>query len=216
MFIGHNAVGFASKRVAPRMSLGTLMAAAMFLDLVWPAMLLLGLEHVRLRPGGSAFLTLEFTDYPWTHSMLTAAGWSVVFAAVYFAFTRYGRGAIVTALAVFSHWVLDFVTHVPDLPLWPGGEKVGLSLWRSTTATVVVESILFIAGIAVYARTTRARDRIGSIGFAAFAVFLALIYVANLTSRPPADMRVVAWAGLASILFPLWAWWFDRHREIRA
>lgn len=215
MFIGHNAVGFASKRAARRTSLGTLMAAAMFLDLVWPVMLLLGLEHVRLRPGGSRFLTLEFTDYPWTHSMLNAAGWAVLFGLVYFAFTRYIRGAAITALAVFSHWILDFVTHVPDLPLWPGGAKVGLSLWRFPMATIVVESLLFIGGIAIYARTTRARDRVGSIGFTAFVVVLACIYAASIVSKPPSDLRAIGWVGLSSILFPIWAWWFDRHRDLR-
>ncbi len=216
MFIGHHAIGFASKRAARRTSLGTLMAASMFVDLLWPLMLLLGFEQVAIRPGGRAFLTLEFIDYPWTHSLLNAAGWSVLFGLTYFAVTRYGRGAVITGLAVLSHWVLDFITHVPDLPLWPGGPKVGLSLWRSTPATIVVESLLFIAGIAIYMRTTRARDRIGSISFAAFVVFTALIYAASIVSKPPADTKAIGWVGLASILFPVWAWWFDRHRDVRA
>lgn len=216
MFIGHHAVGLACKRATPRMSLGTLVAAAMFLDLVWPVMLILGLEHVRVRPGGHAFLTLDFYDYPWTHSMLTSAGWAIAFGLVYFAVTRYGRGAVISGLAVFSHWVLDFLTHVPDLPLWPGGPEVGLSLWRSTAGTIVVELLLFAIGLFFYVRTTRARDRIGSVGFISYVVFLLAIYAASITSRPPDDTKVIGMAGLASFLFPLWAWWFDRHRDVRA
>jgi membrane-bound metal-dependent hydrolase YbcI (DUF457 family) len=117
---------------------------------------------------------------------------------------------------VVSHWVLDFVTHRPDLPLWPGGPKVGLSMWNSPAATMVVESLLFVAGVALYVRATRARDRVGSIAFAAFILFLVAIYVANATSPPPPNAEAVAWVALSAWLLPLWAWWFDAHREPRA
>src|SRR6266699_7068622 len=111
MFIGHNAVGFASKRAVPRISLGWLMAAPMLVDLIWPIFLLLGIEHVRIRPGMTRLTPFDFYDYPWSHSLLMAAVWSVVAGVLYFAFTRYKRGAIVLGIGVISHWVLDYLTH---------------------------------------------------------------------------------------------------------
>ncbi|HSP16143.1 MAG TPA: metal-dependent hydrolase [Thermoanaerobaculia bacterium] len=215
MFIGHEAVGFAGKRGAPRMSLGTLMLAATWLDLVWPVFLILGIEHVRIRGGPNPFLILDFYDYPWTHSLIMAIAWSVGFAVVYWLVTRYGRGALIAGVLVFSHWALDFVTHIPDLPLVPGGEGVGLGLWRIPAATIAVEILLFAAGLWIYVRATKARDRIGSIAFVVFVIFLLLVYAANLTSPPPPNANAIGWAALAGWLLPLWAWWFDRHRDPR-
>jgi membrane-bound metal-dependent hydrolase YbcI (DUF457 family) len=213
MFIGHNAVAFAAKKVAPRTNLGILMGAAMLLDLIWPVMLLLGLEQVRIHKGDTPFTPLEFVSYPWTHSLVMAAAWSVAAAIVYWIFTGYGRGALLVAICVFSHWVLDWVTHRPDLPLYPGGPKVGLGLWNHPIATIAVESAMFAAGILIYRDVTKPRDRIGSIGMWAFIIFLAAFYIYNASAVPPPNERVLAWGALSGWLFPLWVWWFDRHRE---
>ena len=90
MFIGHNAVGFASKKLAPRTSLGWLMAAPMLFDLLWPVFLLLGIEHVRVDPRATKFSPMDFTDYPWTHSLAMAIGWGALFAILYYWRSRYG------------------------------------------------------------------------------------------------------------------------------
>ena len=215
MFIGHHAVGFASKRAAPRVSLGWLMAAPMLLDLLWPIFLLLGVEHMRIEPGNTRFTPLDFYDYPWTHSLLMACVWGVLFAGIYLVKSKDRRAAVVLFLGVISHWLLDYVSHGPDMPLWPGGPKVGLGLWNMPAATIVVESLLFVGGIALYVRTTRPRDRIGTAGFAMFVIFLVAVYVANITRPPPPSADAVAWAALSTWLLPLWAWWFDAHREAR-
>ena len=132
MFIGHFAVGFASKRAAPRTSLTVLLTAALFLDVLWPIFLWLGLERVRIAPGDTAFTPLDFESYPFSHSLFMALVWSLLFAGIYFALTRYRTGTWWVGLAVFSHWVLDWFTHRADLPLLPwGGPKVGLGLWNS-------------------------------------------------------------------------------------
>ena len=217
MFIGHNAVGFATKRVAPRVSLGWLMAAPMFLDLIWPILLLLGIEHVSIRSApATKFETLNFTDYPWSHSLLGACVLGALFAAVYWLKARDGRTAVVLFAGVVSHWVLDFFTHLPDLPLYPGGPKVGLGLWKSVPGTVVIEVALYVIGIAIYLRATRSCDRIGSIALWAFVIFLGLIYAASLFGPPPGNTRDIAWVTLSMWLFPFWAAWFDRHREVRS
>jgi len=216
MFIGHDAVAFGGKRVAPRTSLGTLVLAATWLDLIWPIFLILGIEHVRIRGGSDPFLVLDFYDYPWTHSLVMSIAWSVAFAIVYWLVTRYARGAVVAGVLVFSHWFLDYLTHIPDLPLYPGGPTVGLGLWKSPAATVVVEVLMLAGGVYVYARQTTARDRVGSIALAVFIVFLLAVYAANFFSPPPPSAQAIGWAGLLGWLLPLWAWWIDRHRDARA
>src|SRR5712691_11150935 len=143
MFIGHEAIGFASKRLAPRTSLGWLIAAPLLLDLLWPIFLLLGIEHVRIQRGITRMSPFDFTDYPWSHSLLMSVVWGIAFGGIYWIVTRYGRGAIVLFFGVVSHWVCDLVVHRPDLPLWPGGPKVGLGLWNQPIATVGIESAMF-------------------------------------------------------------------------
>lgn len=216
MFIGHPAVGFASKPAAPRTSLGWLVAAPMFADLLWPILLLLGVEHVRIQPGNTAMTPLDFYDYPWSHSLVTLALWGALLGGAYWLRTRYARGGIAIFLGVISHWVFDWLTHRADMPLWPGGPMFGLGLWNHVAATVAIEGAIFVAGIALYVRATRARDRIGSIGMWSFIAFLLVIYVANLSGPPPPNTNAIAWVTLLTWLFPFWAAWFDRHREVRA
>jgi len=215
MFIGHNAVGFASKRVAPRTSLGWLMAAPQLLDLIWPVFLVLGIEHVRIVPGNTRFTPLDFYDYPWSHSLLMAIVWGALFALAYYAKARYTAGAVTLFFGVVSHWLFDFITHRPDMPLYPGGPKVGLGLWNHPAATMIVEGILFVAGIAIYVRTTRPRDKTGVYALWSLVALLAIIYVVAAKGTPPPNVNVLAGSAFAAFLFPPWAMWIDRHREAR-
>jgi membrane-bound metal-dependent hydrolase YbcI (DUF457 family) len=213
MFIGHNAFAFATKRIAPRGSLGVYTAAVMLPDLIWPIFLLLGIEHVRIEPGATRFTPLDFYDYPWTHSLVMTGAWGLFFGGITMAMTRYLRGAVWVTLGVVSHWVLDFVVHRPDLPLYPHGPVFGLGLWNYPLATILIESAMFVVAILIYRRATRPIDRIGSIGMWSFIVTLALIYLANASGNPPPSARAVAYLGLALWFLPFWAGWFDRHRE---
>jgi membrane-bound metal-dependent hydrolase YbcI (DUF457 family) len=216
MFIGHNAIAFAAKKAAPRTSLGALMGAVMLPDLLWPIFLLLGIEHVKIHKGDTRFTPLTFTDYPWTHSLVMALAWAAAAALVYWIFARYARGALLIGVCVFSHWILDWVTHRADLPLYPGGPKVGLGLWNNPIATIGVEAAMFAIGILIYRDVTTPRDRIGSVAMWAFILFLAAFYVVNASAMPPPHSRVLALGGLSGWLLPLWAWWFDRHRDTPA
>ena len=217
MFIGHAAVGLASKQLAPRVSLGTLIAAPFALDVIWPLLVLAGAEHFRVDPGNTAFTHLDFYDYPWSHSLLMAAVWSLLFAAGHFASKRDRRAAIVLAAGVISHWLFDFITHRPDLPLFPGGPKTGLGLWNSRPGTLLVELALFATGVALYLRHTRALNRAGSIAFWALIVTLLLIYGANAMTIPPPETSTtgIAISALLIPLFFIWAAWVDRRREVR-
>lgn len=215
MFIGHFAVGFASKRVAPAASLGVLMAAPMALDLLWPGFLLAGWERVRIDPGNTAFTPLDFVSYPYSHSLAMAAVWAALFGVVYWAITHYAAAAVTVMVGVISHWVLDAVTHRPDLPLFPGGTaRVGLGLWNSVPATLAVESLMFVAAVWLYASITQPRDRVGRYSFWAFVAFAAVSYLSNAFGPPPPSAEFLARFSLGVWLFPLWAWWFDAHRTV--
>jgi hypothetical protein len=218
VFIGHFAVAFAAKKAAPKASLGTLVVAAAFLDVVWPVLVLLGVERFRIVPGFTAVNPFDFTYYPWSHSLLMTLVWSLAFALVYFAWSRDRNGTIWVGIAVASHWVLDVVSHVPDMPLYPGGgEKLGLGLWRSIPATFAVEGILFAAGVALYVIATRSRDRIGSVAWWAYVALLLALYVPGpWASRPPSENAVAIFGIIALLIFGPWAYWIDRHRESAA
>jgi FtsH-binding integral membrane protein len=212
MFIGHFAVGLAGKRVAPRAPLALLVAAAQLADLLWPILLLAGVERVKIDPGNTAVTPLDFVSYPVSHSLLTLTGFAVLLAAVVFVAFRDRRAALVAGALVVSHWVLDALSHGPDVPLYPGGPKVGLGLWNSIPATMVVELGLFALGVALYLRATRPRDRAGTLALAALVVFLLVIYVANIFGPPPPSEHVLALVALSGWLFLPWAAWIDRHR----
>ncbi len=212
MFVGHFAVGFGGKAVARGTSLGTLFLAAQFIDLLWPTLLLMDLETVAIQPGVTRVTPLDFVDYPITHSLLAVMGWAVLFGVVYFFARRYRVGALTVGAIVLSHWLLDFVTHRPDLPLYPGGALVGLGLWNSLWGTLAVELTLFTLGVWLYARTTRATDRVGSLGLWALVVFLLLLYMGNIFGEPPPSVTALAWVGHAQWLLVAWGFWLDRHR----
>jgi len=214
MFIGHFAVGFAAKEFAPRSSLATLLSAALLPDLLWPIFLLLGWEQVRIGAKTDPWPPLDFT-YPWSHSLLMTLVWATLFAITYQILARYWPGTLAVWLGVLSHWILDWISHRPDVPLYPGGPRYGLGLWNSIPATIVVEGLMFAIGTGLYARATRATDRIGKYGFLGYVALLLLLYAANFLSGPPPSTAAIAWSGiLLAVVFLPWAWWFDRHRVV--
>jgi membrane-bound metal-dependent hydrolase YbcI (DUF457 family) len=213
MFLGHYGAALIASRTAPRVSLGVLFAASQLVDLIWPIFLLAGVEHLRITQGANPFLHLVFEHYPWTHSLLMGIVWAIVAAAVYRAVTGKARGALVVGILVVSHWLLDWITHVPDLPLFPGSPEYGLGVWRSPALTFAIEVPLFLVGLWMYVSRTRGRDGIGRVGFWILIALMLLIHVANAMSPPPPSVNMVAWSALAAWLFPVWAWWADRHRD---
>jgi len=214
MFIGHFAIGFGLKRVAPRASLALLVMAAVWADILWTIFLLIGWEHARVSIGDTRWTPLELYDYPGSHSLLFLALWATALAAVYRACRPDVRGAVAVWMAVTSHWVLDWLTHRADMPLYPNGPKYGLGLWNSIGGTLLVELVLFAVGVGLYAWGTRACDRIGRLAFWAYVAVLVLLYLADRFSSPPENIREVAVSGLlATLVLIAWPWWFDRHRR---
>ena len=215
MFIGHFALGFAAKKWAPRQSLAVLVAAPILLDVLWPVFCLAGLERFHIEEGNTAFQPLVFDSYPWSHSLLMSVLWGALFALVVARLTKDRAGAAIAGVLVVSHWVLDWISHKPDMPLWPGGPRFGLGLWYSIPATVTVEVALFVLGVGIYLATTRARDRSGIVALWSFIALLALAYLATSNGKAPPSQVAVLVSGLTAMLvMPLWAWWIDRHREV--
>ncbi|MDP9148946.1 MAG: metal-dependent hydrolase [Myxococcota bacterium] len=214
MFLGHYALGLAAKRVHRGLSLPILLAAPQLLDLLWPLFVLAGIERVEVAPGDTAFTPLRFVSYPWSHSLAMAIVWGLAFAAVARARGVSRRGAWVVGALVVSHWVLDVVSHRPDMPLWPfGRQRLGLALWQSIPLTVVVELSMYAAGVTLYLSATRSRDRTGTWAFAGLIGFLLLAYVGSLVGPPPPSASAVAISALALWLIPLWGSWIETHRQ---
>ncbi len=213
MFIGHAAVGFASKAAAPKASLGWLFAAPFFLDLLWPVFLLLGIEKATIETGPNAFLNLSFDSYPWSHSLAMAVVWGLVYGALAHFFTESAVVGRICALGVVSHWILDAIVHRPDLPLWPGSSiLVGMGLWDSAAGTLAVEVPLFAAGVWLYVKATRPKDGAGRWALAALVAFLVVLYAGAAFGPPPPNMTAVAVATLALVVLVPWTVWIDRHR----
>ena len=213
MFLGHYAVGLAAKKFAPQASLGALIAAPILLDLLWPIFLLLGWEHVSIVPNGNPFLRLQFDSYPISHGLVAVIGWATLFASVYFGMTRYVPGMVAIWAGVVSHWVLDYVVHIPDLQLAARSGFYGLGLWRHRWITLAVEVVLLGIGVWIYRREMRPKNKVGLYGFLAFVAVLILAYAGVVFGPPPPSVRKVAGFTLITWLMIPWAWWFDNQHE---
>ena len=181
MFIGHFGVGFAAKKVIPKTSLGTLILASQFIDLLWPFFLIFGIERVAIDPGNTAFTPLDFIYYPLSHSLFAVLLWALIFGAVYYFIKKNLKSSFILGLLVLSHWILDFITHRPDLPLLFGTDSlhVGLGLWNSIIATVIIESIIFIAGVYFYFAVTKAKNKVGAYSLWSLLIFFIIIYLSK-------------------------------------
>ena len=209
-------MGFAAKRFAPRTSLGLLIAAAMFADLLWPVLLLLGAEQVRIDLTAK-WSHLDFLRYPWSHSFTYLTIWAILFSRIYVLLTRDKQGADILFFGVISHWVLDWISHRPDMPLWPGSSLHGLGLWNSIAGTMTLELAMLAAGLWIYLRATRARDRIGLYALGAFVALIVYVEISSPFGAPPPSVSAIVWMSLiAEPILLVWAWWFDRHRIARS
>ena len=155
---------------------------------------------------------LEFVSYPYSHSLVFLGIWGLVLASRYSFLGERRREFMVLFGLVLSHWILDFITHRPDMPLYPRGPEYGLGLWNSAAGTLIVEFALFTAGVWIYARATRGLDRIGSWGLPGFATLLAVLYLAALSGAPPSVAAIWITGIIGAALILLLSAWLDKHR----
>lgn len=214
MFIGHFAVGLLSKKDNALPSLAMMFIAVQLLDLIWPVFVLLGIESLSIDPGNTALTHLSFDYYPYSHSLLMALIWSVVLGVIYHLSTKNARGSLILGGLVMSHWILDFITHRPDLPLSPFGDtKVGLGLWNYPVLEIILELGLFGLGVALYLRSSTFKRKIP---FWSLVIFLLVIHLMNLFSPPPPSTMAVAWSANLVWIIVLWAWWIEKKRTSSA
>jgi len=218
MLVGHFAAGFAAKRIEPSLSLGTLAFAALLADVLAFVLVGAGVERFRIA-----------TDVPtnrvigehivWSHGLLMDILWGALLAAVYLLWSRHARAAWVLFAVVVSHWVLDVISHRPDMPLGPGIPRLlGLGLWNSIPATLLVEGGMWLAAIVVYVRATHASRWAGNYGFWPGVVLVTLAWLTNISSAPSSGGSGIA-AALPSLIFFCcmigWAYWAGGARAIR-
>jgi membrane-bound metal-dependent hydrolase YbcI (DUF457 family) len=211
MFVGHLAVAFAGKQASPRVSLGWLVGAVVAADLLWPLLLLAGVERVRIVPGATAFTPLVFESYPWSHSLLMLLLWGAALGALARRAGAEPRALWLIAALVLSHWLLDVVTHAPDMPLWPGSSpRFGLGLWNSIPGTLAIEGALWTVGLTMYLRHRRARNWIGRIVLWSLIIVSTVMWAMGPFSPLPPSERGLAWFALIGWITVPWAVWADR------
>jgi hypothetical protein len=214
MFIGHFGVGLATKKIDSKPSLGTLFIASQFIDLLWPVFLLFGMEKVQIEQGNTAMTPLNFISYPYSHSLFGVFVWAILLGTIYYILKKNFKTSLLLGLLVLSHWILDLITHRPDLQLLPWSNfKMGLGLWNSVALTIIVEGFIFVLGAYFYLSATKSKNKKGSYGLWGLLIFLTLIYVTNIISTPPSDTHAIAIVGLFQWLLIAWAYWIDRNRK---
>jgi hypothetical protein len=203
VFLGHFAAGLVASRIEPKLPLGTAFLAAQLPDAIWPYLLLAGVERVAIVPGDTAMTPLRFEHYPWSHSLAMVLLWGGAAFVTYRLLGRTARPARLLWTLVVSHWVLDFVSHRKDMPVLLGGPFVGLGLWNSVAATVVVEGLLFAGPVVLYARSRRPGR-----GFYGLVALLVAVYAANLLGPPPPSVTAIALSMI--VVVPILWWWGNR------
>ena len=184
--------------------------AVQFLDILWPVLVLLGIETVGIEEGITKLTPLDFTFYPYSHSLLMAIVWGLLFGLVYYIVTKKRQNALILGALVVSHWFLDLVVHRPDLPLSPfSNYKVGLGLWNYPFAEILIEFALFFAGTYFYFTSKKPKKKIA---FWSLIGFLLIVQLLNFYGPLPPDANSIAWGANLIWVFILWAWWVEREK----
>jgi hypothetical protein len=204
VFVGHYGVSFAAKKVDPSIPLWVLFIAVQLLDVAWAPFVLLGIEKVRIVPGITASNPLDLYYMPYTHSLAAAVLWSLGAFVCYRLAVSTGSktAALVVAAGVFSHWVLDFLVHRPDLPLYDNTAKVGLGLWNLAVLAFGLEVIVLFGGMWLYFQTGAPR-RAATVTFGMLMVGIqAYVFFGPppVSDKAAAATALVAYALFAGII----------------
>ena len=139
--------------------------------------------------------------------------WALLFGGAFFAFKKYRAGAVMLGAIVISHWFLDVIAHRPDMPVFLKGPYLGLGLWNSVPASIIVEEAMLAAGVYLYLKATTGG---AETGLAIVVGVLAIMGVAGYVSPPPPSLTPVAVSNLAlSIVVLFVANAIDGRRVVR-
>jgi hypothetical protein len=226
MFVGHYSVAFAAKTEQNKIPLWVLFIAVQFLDYVWATLVLLGIEKLRVIKGFTAGSMLDSYFHPYSHSLITALVWSTIAALVYKTFcNRHGclyrnSAALIVGVAVFSHWLLDFIAHPRDLPIYDNTLKVGLGMWNYRDPEFALEIALLAGGIVLYlARNVMPAIRRKAV--IAFGIALTIIQIGDtyVPRTPLTDKATAMGVWIFYTLFVLVAFLVEkigRPRQVNA
>ncbi|MEI4505587.1 hypothetical protein WBQ88_07425 [Sphingopyxis sp. CCNWLW253] len=156
MFIGHFAPALIVAARPKAAGLGTLFVAAQLVDIGFAALLVPGIEAMRIVPGITAMNPMDLYHMPYTHSLLGALIWAKIFGLLVWFATKRKEAAIGAALVVVSHWFIDFLVHIPDLTLYGMPPKLGLGLWNHPLIAMPLEILLIGGTLLYYRRRTEA------------------------------------------------------------
>ena len=216
MFVGHYSVAFAVKSEQNKISLWVLFVAVQLLDFIWAPFVLLGVEKMRIAPGITAANPLDLYYMPYTHSLIGALAWSALAFLIYKGTSRAKvSAALIVALAVFSHWILDLIVHRPDLAIYDDTLKVGFGLWNYRGLEFGLEMAILVAGIIIYFKRNVVRSMVRKYSLIIFGVLLILIQTGNtFVSRPLSSDHAVAFTALISYtLFTAVAFLLEKKRK---
>lgn len=220
MFIAHIGLGLAAKKAAPAASLGVLLLASQALDVLCGLFMVTGLERMQVTPGYTRMSPLEFLSYPWSHGLFMSTVWSIAAGLLALRLYRERRIGLVVGALVFSHWILDLISHRPDLPVFfDGSPTLGLGLWDNPLATMIAEFGLFAGGLVIVLRSTRSRDRAGTWSLASLGVSFPALFLLNHFGPPPpvgVSSRLLALPILVFLFLLPWGHWIEKHRTTRA
>jgi len=173
MFIGHFAPAFLAASRPKAAGLGTLFIAAQLVDIGFAALLIPGIEAMRIVPGITAMNPMDLYRMPYTHSLLGAAIWAVAFGLLVQIATKRRAAAVGAALVVVSHWFIDLLVHIPDLTLYGAPPKLGFGIWNHPLIAMPLEIVLIGGALLFYARRTEAAG--GNRRLWTLAALLALV-----------------------------------------
>lgn len=217
MFIGHFGISFAAKKFAPKVSLATLFIATQFVDILWPFLLVLGVEKVAVTPGYTKTNAFEFLHFPYTHSLFMGLVWGVIVGGIHWLVKHDKRSALVIGFCVLSHWLLDVIVHIADLPLSPfGNYKVGFGLWNYVGITLIVETTIFLTSAYVYASITKPKNKAGKWSLWTLIILLLIITLSNTFGPTPSDSVMILFYSfviMIAIIVGL-SYWVDKNRTL--
>lgn len=203
MFIGHFSLAMATKRVQPNIPLPMLFLAAQLADLIWPTLLLLGIERAEV---SHSEIPLSFTFYPYSHSLACLTLWGAILGVAWSAWSKSRAEGLMIFLLVVSHWFLDLLVHIPDLQFAPGMDlHVGLGLWRNRHVSLSLELLTLVAAIIVAKPFITSLVRWKRLTLYALLAVLVLIQLADTFSSPPTNIMAVAWSAQLIWVLILWA-----------
>ena len=217
MFIGHYSTAFIAKRIAPAISLPIWFVACQAIDLLWGSLVLLGVEKLHVIPHFTASNAFDLYFMPYTHSLPATIGWSLATALLFWLFSpstfpQRTRTAVVLGLVVASHWLLDLVVHIPDLPLWFDSEKVGMGLWNYRYPALLLE--LGLLWIGIWLSLTVAAENRGR--YLLLGTGMSVVQLLSLVLQPPTDMQVASNLLFSSLLLTAAAYWAGKPQRTSA